>query len=450
MAAPAAGAVAAAVGANDDAPHSPPARPAQPLYAFLVRKVSLIALVLLALAVVLAAGCGQPPSTTSAMRPSSTAFQPPSSTTSSTTVATTSLLLPEVKEAVANMSLRAKAAQVLLVSFDGTDALAAANDVLTGATPGGVLLLGRNVTGAAQLRLLTAALQKAAASTGAPGLFVAADEEGGPVMRIKEDVPDLPAARVLGTGSSPAQAEALAETTGLALLGQGVNMVLAPVADVVSDPESFLFKRSYGADQVTVSKFVAAVTRGYVDGGMVTVVKHFPGHGSAPENSHTSVPVSQATRAEFEATHLPPFRAAITAGAGGVMIGHFVAPAFDALHAASQSAGIIERLLRNDLGFEGLVVSDDIEMAAAAGRPGAVGAASLTELGALAVASLVAGCDLLITTSIGARRATIEQAIVAAVRSGTLNEERLDQAVTRILLVKAGHFLPVPGVSPQN
>ena len=348
------------------------------------------------------------------------------------------------------MTLREKAAQVLLVSFDGTSATPITRERLSAAPPGGLLLLGRNVTGAAQLRSLTAALQETVASAGGPALFVAADEEGGPVMRVKEGVPAVPAARVAGASSSPTAAEALAKGTGLALLGQGVNMVLAPVADVVDDPESFLFDRSYGSTPDVVSSFVAAVTRGFGHAGMVTVVKHFPGHGSAPENSHTSLPVSTATRAEFEAVHLPPFKAAIQAGADGIMVGHFVAPAFDATRVASQSAPIIDDLLRGDLGFDGLVVSDDLEMAAAAGRPGAVGTASISELGTLAVASLAAGCDLLITTSTLARQTAIEQAIVDAVRTGTLSQERLDQAVASILLVKTAHSLSVPGVTSPN
>ncbi len=348
------------------------------------------------------------------------------------------------------MTLQAKAAQVLLVSFDGTALTGVTENTLWETPPGGVLLLARNVTGAAQLRSLTGSLQKAAASAGAPGLFVAADEEGGPVMRVKAGVPDVPAARILGTTSSSEQAQALAEATASALLDQGVNMVLAPVADVVSDESSFLFTRSYGSEPGIVSSFVAAVIQGYEGRGVVTVVKHFPGHGSAPEDSHTSVPVSHATQADFERVHLPPFKAAIAAGAEGVMVGHFVVPAYDARHPASQSRPIITDLLRTDLGFGGLVVSDDLEMAAAAGRAGAVGTASAAELGEEAVTALAAGCDLLITTSTLARGSAIEQAIVKAVQSGTLSEERLDQAVTRILLVKAEHSLPVPGVRPRN
>jgi beta-N-acetylhexosaminidase len=420
------------------------------LYAFRVKNGRLTSLMLLLLVVAFAAACAEPAlTTTSAPSTDTTAAATTSSTTEVTP--TTSPFLPRVEEIVAGMTLQAKAAQVLLVSFDGVDATSLAKGMFSPAAPGGVLLLGRNVTGAAQLRSLTAALQEAAASAGGPGLFVATDEEGGSVMRVKEGVPGVPAARVLGTTSSPAVALTLAEATATGLLDQGVNMALAPVADVVMRGDSFLYARSFGSEPRLVSDFVAAVTRGYVERGVVTVVKHFPGHGSAPENSHTSVPVSAATRADFETIHLPPFRAAIAAGAQGVMIGHFVAPAFDALHVASQSATIIEDLLRGDLGFEGLAISDDLEMAAAAaGRPGAAGTASAAALGEVAVASLAAGCDLLIVTSTLARQSAIERAIVGAVQSGALSEERLDQAVTRILLVKAEHSVPVPGVTPRN
>jgi beta-N-acetylhexosaminidase len=235
----------------------------------------------------------------------------------------------------------------------------------------------------------------------------------------------------------------LAHATAAGLLDQGVNMVLAPVADVVADESSFLFTRSYGDDPGTVSDFVAAVTQGFADAGVMTVVKHFPGHGSAPENSHTSAPVSSATVDEFEEVHLPPFQAAISAGASGVMLGHFVVPAYDELHPASQSPAIIGDLLRGDLGFHGLAVSDDLEMSAAAGRSGEIGTATPAQLGETAVAALAAGCDLLITTGTYQRQLVIRQAIVNAVTAGSLSPERLDEAVERILALKAAHSLPL-------
>ncbi len=168
-------------------------------------------------------------------------------------------------DTVDGMTLEAKAAQVLLVTFDGTTMTALTQSMLEKAAPAGVLLLGRNVKDAGQLRTLTAALQKAVTSAGSPGLFVAADEEGGTVMRVKDGIPMLPAARTLAMTSTPAHAESLARATAAGLLDQGVNMVLAPVADVVADKGSFLFARSYGSDPGTVSDFVAAVTRGFAE-----------------------------------------------------------------------------------------------------------------------------------------------------------------------------------------
>ncbi len=175
----------------------------------------------------------------------------------------------------------------------------------------------------------------------------------------------------------------------------------------------------------------------------MTVVKHFPGHGSAPENSHTSAPVSSATVDEFASVHLPPFRAAIASGADGIMVGHFFVPAYDESHPASQSPAIIEGLLREDLGFQGLVVSDDLEMSAAAGRSGEIGSATPDQLGETAVAAMAAGCDMLITTGTHQRQLVIRQAIMDAVGIGSLSRERLDQAVESILALKTAHSLPL-------
>ena len=436
------------------------------LYPLFVRYARLIVLTLLVLTVVLAAACSEPLlSTTTAgggpgqepgapgagvtgprpTEPATDSSLPVTTSSTASSSSTTSTSLSPVAAAVAAMTVQQKAAQVLLVAFDGASLTDLTRSALSRAAPAGLLLLGRNVTGESQLRLLTASLQEAAGSAGAPGLFIAADQEGGSVMRVKEGVPKLPSARALAAGSSPSEAQALTEETAAGLLSQGVNMVLAPVADVVTDRDSFLYSRAYGDEPGVVADFVAAVTRGYAESGIVTVVKHFPGHGSAPGNSHTAVPVSAATRADFERVHLPPFEAAIAAGVDGVMMGHLLVPAYDRLHPASESEAIVNDLLRRHLGFAGLVVTDDLEMAAAAGREGQVGTATAAELGQAAVSALAAGCDLLITTGTLERQLVIEQAIVDAVRTGRLAEERLDEAVARVLSVKVEHSMPVPG-----
>jgi len=403
----------------------------------------------------MATGCSQSsgvgptvssPPVTSAAAPSSaeTTIRETSSTTLIPTTSTTSPPSP-AEELLTAMTLHEKAAQVLLVTIDGTIVSASTHELLAEGPPGGILLLGHNVEGAEQTRTLTQDLQAAAASSGSKiGLFVAVDQEGGLVQRVHEGVPEIPRARQLGQTSSPEEAALLAAETAEGLLALGVNMNLAPVADVVTDTDSFLYPRTFGGDPDLVSAFVSAVAEAYVGAGLISVVKHFPGHGSASGNTHGEEVVSQASRVEFDAVHLPPFRAAIAAGAEGVMMAHIVAAAFDGERPASQSDAVIGGLLRQDLGFTGLVVSDDLEMAAAIGSSSTgtgenPDAARAEALGEAAVASLNAGCDLLICTGTFARNLQVRDAIVAAVWNGDLSPARLDEAVHAVLELKLEH-----------
>jgi beta-N-acetylhexosaminidase len=290
-----------------------------------------------------------------------------------------------------------------------------------------------NVTGEAQVCALTAALQKEAIVDGSGmQLFVAVDQEAGPVQRIHEGVPAMPAARSLGEASSPAEAGRLAAATAAGLLAMVVNMNLAPVADVVDDQKSFPYQRTYSGQPAKVGDFVAAVTEAFTEAGRISVVKHFPGHGSASGDTHGERVVSDATQDDFAAVHLPPFRAAIEAGAEGVMLAHLIATAYDPDRPASQSSVIINGLLRGEQGFGGLAMCDDLEMVAASGAAGP---------GEAAVASLEAGCDLLVSTGTTAAQEKVLNAIVSAVETGRLSPSRLDQAVLQVLILKVRHGL---------
>jgi beta-N-acetylhexosaminidase len=381
-----------------------------------------------------------------------------SETFSTTTLQTTSTTTPPspAEELLATMTLSQKAAQVLLLTIDGTTVSAGTKELVAEGPPGGILLLGHNVETAEQTRALTQSLQAAASSSGSRvGVFVAVDQEGGIVQRVHDGVPEVPRARQLGQTSSPGEAALLAAETAGGLLALGVNMNLAPVADVVSDPNSFLYPRTFGGDPELVSAFVSAVAEAYVGRGLISVVKHFPGHGSAAGNTHGEEVISEATGAEFDAVHLPPFRAAIAAGAQGVMTAHIVAAAFDDERPASQSRAVVEELLRRDLAFGGLVLSDDLEMAAATGSTATDAsddsdAAQTKALGEAAVASLNAGCDLLICTGTLARNLQVRDAIVAAVDSGDLSSARLDEAVQRVLELKLQYQLARPLDRPPS
>jgi len=342
------------------------------------------------------------------------------------------------------MTLRDRAAQVLLLAFDGTTMLSTTEELLLESPPGGFLLLSRNVTGAEQVRSLCETLQQTAANGGAEiGLFIAVDQEGGSVQRIHSGVPRVPAARVLGDAGSLMDARTLAAETASALLSLGVNMNLAPVADVVSDPDSFLYDRTYAGDPTLVSNFVKTVTDGFVQNGLVVAVKHFPGHGSAPGDTHGEAVVSQASEYDFATVHLRPFKAALSAGAQCVMMAHIVTNAYDPAAPASLSRTVIEEVLREGLEFTGVVVADDLEMAGAATT-----AESEPDPGELAVRALEAGCDLLISTGSLPRQTAMIDAIVEAVRSGRLSMSRLNEAVRHVLDAKWRQGLVAPRAEP--
>jgi beta-N-acetylhexosaminidase len=374
-----------------------------------------------------------------------TTSEPPLETTTTTT-------LSEVEILLRGMTLEQKAAQVLLMSISGTSLSAVLQAFITEHPPGGVLILKSNVSSAAQLKRFTSGLQEAARDASSVGMLVAVDQEGGTVQRIGYGVPDVPSARSLGQNATLEEAAALAAETAGGLLSLGVNMNLAPVADVVAERASFLYGRSYGADPGTVSSFVTAVVGAYEGAGLISTVKHFPGHGSATGNTHGEVVVTDADRESLATTHLPPFEAAITAGVEAVMVAHVVVNAYDADNPASRSSAIIEGLLREELGFEGLVVADDIRMAGAAepSDTSSTGSGTGTTSGpdadraVVAVGCLSAGCDLLISTGTLLDQQALITGIVAAVNGGNLAESRLDEAVLRILEVKLRHPTPAP------
>lgn len=383
--------------------------------------------------------------------------------TGTTAESTTTTTLSQAQITLGDMTLREKAAQVLLVTFSGTQLGEKTADLLAAGPPGGLLILGHNVTDAAQIQAFTSALQRKAAATDSPvGLFIAVDEEGGKVQRIKQGVPELPSARKMGTESTPDKAYFLAIETARGLHAQGINMNLAPVADVVTDESSFLYSRTYGGDPALVSEFVTAVIEAHQEQGVIAVVKHFPGHGSASGNTHIEGAVSGASEQDFETVHLVPFRAAISVGVEAVMVAHIVAAPYDPANPASLSRVVMNDLLGSELGFEGLVIADDVSMAAALERaapdPAALASMLKTsdqtggqasqaeepteeqilvakEVGAL-VAAVNAGCDLLILTELEARAQAVLDGLVAAVEQGAISQSRLDEAVLKILELK--------------
>jgi beta-N-acetylhexosaminidase len=284
---------------------------------------------------------------------------------------------------------------------------------------GGVCLYARNVETPEQLAALTASLHAER-----PELLIAIDEEGGDVTRLEARTgSSYPGNLALGAVDDIGLTRSVARAMGADLAAAGIDLDLAPVADVNSNPiNPVIGVRAFGAQAAPVARQTAAWVAGLQEAGVAACVKHFPGHGATSLDSHLDLPVVDE---DPHAGALEPFQAAITAGVRAVMSAHIVVPSIDDVP-ATISAKIMTGLLRGELGFGGLAVSDGLEMRAIAGGVGIVEGA---------VRALAAGCDLL---CIGGGLAgediadELRDAIVAAVKAGRVSEARLAEAAARV------------------
>lgn len=287
---------------------------------------------------------------------------------------------------------------------------------------GGVVLFARNITGREQAARLTAALRERN-----PEVIVAVDEEGGAVTRLEADTgSSWPGNLALGVADDIRLTERVARQIGRMVAAAGITLDYAPVVDVNADPlNPVIGIRSFGADAEVVSRHAVAWIRGLQSAGVAACAKHFPGHGDTVIDSHLELPTVEAPREVLERRDLPPFRAAIRAGIQAIMCGHLLVPAFDTVP-ATLSRTILTGLLREELGFDGLLVTDAIEMRAVAARH---------EPGDIAVRALAAGADAVCvgrSSPDGESVYALRDAIVEAVRERRLPEERLAEAAGRV------------------
>lgn len=261
-----------------------------------------------------------------------------------------------------------------------------------------------------------------------PALLVATDEEGGEVTRLESTTgSSLLSALALGAIDDPAVTAASARIEGRMLAGVGIDWTFAPVADVNVDPRNpVIGVRSFGKDAAAVGAHVAAYVAGVQRAGVLATAKHFPGHGDTHVDSHESLPALDVTLDDLRAREMVPFVAAINAGVASVMTGHLLVSAIDPVNPASLSSAVTSDLLRGELGFDGVVVTDAVEM-------GAVAGADRSNLANAAVQALIAGADVVCLGAADQQVATIEsvKAIVASVAAGLLSVERLAHAAAR-------------------
>jgi beta-N-acetylhexosaminidase len=317
------------------------------------------------------------------------------------------------------------AAGTLMPGFEGTELpewlRARLSDGLAG-----VCLFATNVASPSQLLELTDAIRAAN-----PHAVIAIDEEGGDVTRLFQDVGSpYPGAAILGRLDDLALTRAVAERVGRQLRAVGVSLNFAPDADInSSDDNPVIGTRSFGADPALVARHTAAWVEGLQSTGVAASAKHFPGHGDTATDSHLALPVVDLPLDVLRGRELVPFVAAIAAGTASIMTSHILLPQLDDLP-ATFSRRILGELLRGELGFTGVIVSDALDMRGASGTTGIPDAA---------VRALAAGCDLLCigTANTDAQLGEIEAAIAASVSDGRLDPARLAAAHSRVAALGA-------------
>ena len=270
-------------------------------------------------------------------------------------------------EFLKKMPLRKKIGQMFMIGFKGISMDEELSDSIKAINPGALIIFSRNLTSARQITEMNAAAQKLSVFTTGLPLLISTDQEGGDVIRIRTTVP-LPSQLALGATADPAIAETAGFATGQLLHILGFNMNLAPVLDV-SDPKqmSFIGTRTYGSDPQLVARMAIGFSEGLYKANVMPTAKHFPGHGGGVEDSHNMTPQKYLTYDELKEADLVPFTSmqAHFPNRWATMLGNIAYPALDASRdPATISAPIVGGILRKEMHFNGLVITDDIQMGA--------------------------------------------------------------------------------------
>lgn len=365
---------------------------------------------------------------------------PFSSPAPSTTEIWTNTPVRTREEWLMGMNTEQKIGQVMVIGFDGITVDAGLREMITRYHVGGVILFARNVESPAQVARLCADMQKLAVESGHPGLLIAIDQEGGRVARLTEAAgfTEFPGAMAVAAAGNVQDAQSIAAAMAQEMRAVGINTDFAPDLDVNNNPlNPVIGIRSYGSEPEKVAEFGTAVITGLQQGGVLAFGKHFPGHGDTGVDSHVSLPSVAHERERLEAVEFVPFKAAMQAGAAGIMSAHVTFPAIDDSGVpATLSMRVLTDLIRTDMGYDGLVVTDSLEMGALgeAGYPVPLAAAR----------ALQSGADLLLfNRDHGLHRSAIQK-IQDWLADGTIPAARLDEAVSRVLAAKEKFNLLVP------
>jgi beta-N-acetylhexosaminidase len=335
---------------------------------------------------------------------------------------------------VTALRLRRLAGQLLSVGFEGTTAPAALRARIAASEVGGVMLFRPNIADPGQVATLVASL-RGASPPEAP-LLVSIDQEGGVVQRVRAPATVWPPMLAVGEAGDAARTTAVGRALGEELAALGVGWDFAPVLDVHTNPANpVIGNRAFGTTPETVSAQALAFWRGLRGAGLVGCGKHFPGHGDTRTDSHHELPVVPHDLERLRRVELAPFAAAAVAGMEALMTAHVLYPALDPDRPATLSRRIATDLLRGELGYRGVLVSDDLGMKAVADRY------SIEEL---AVGAIEAGCDHLLIREPEARQQAAFEAIIRAAEARADFRARVEESAARVAALKAACRVALP------
>lgn len=333
----------------------------------------------------------------------------------------------KVDQIVASMSQTEKLGQMVMIGIQGTKVDDDSLYMLNQYHMGGVILFDRNMESPEQVKQLTSDLQ--AQSNEKVPLFIGIDEEGGDVVRMAEKLTPPPSQKEIGATGDIEQARTWAIKTAKSLKDMGINVNFAPVADIGSND-----KRSYSTDANTVIDFVRAATKGYQQENIIYSLKHFPGIGKGKVDSHVDSSSIDVAKEVLMTEDILPFKTIIDENEPNdyfILVSHLKYPALDEEYPASLSSKIMTDLLRNELGYKGIIITDDMEMGAVANH---------NDFRSIGVKAVKAGVDIVLVCHEYQHQQEVYLGLLDAVNSGEISQERIDESVKRIIKVKLLHL----------
>lgn len=351
----------------------------------------------------------------------------------------------EITKLLQSMTLEEKVGQLVITGVDGYNNDEHSELLIKNYHVGGFILFKKNIQDSAQLSNLLNSLKASNASANKVPLFLSVDEEGGRVSRLPDEFRKIPSNKVIGKKDDSALSYKVGAILGKELNAFGFNMDFAPVLDIDSNPKNpVIGDRSFGNTSELVSGLGVETMKGIQSQNIISVVKHFPGHGDTSVDSHVGLPKVNHDLERLMSFELVPFKKAIENGADTVMIAHILLPKLDSKNPASMSKAVITDLLRTKMNFNGVVITDDITMGAITKN---------FDIGAAAVKSIQAGGDIVLVCHGFDKQETVIKALLEAVQSGQISAERLEESVYRILELKRKYSLadsPSGTVDPKS